>query len=265
MAASHVQSKSLSTDGTTSSSVAATFTGTVAAGNLVCGVVTWGGVSTDLSTVTDDKGNSYTIPSGTGTTGSPVGTFGRLDDNPGGGSSAIFYLANISNGPVTVTANFGSAQGFRGISIHEVSGVSGLDKYRGQIQAAPGTGANAVTSSAVTPASDGQYIFGGSVLASSIRSTPLFSAGTGYTEREEAGNAGGTIVNLTSESQVQTTAASIAATFTASTGSDDFASFIMTFTASSGATTVASPDTSAMGLSDVANPVTALIRAVEGV
>ncbi len=245
MAAAHVQSKSIATDGATATSIAITFTatGAVASGNLVCGMVVWGGVAGDLTSIDDDKSNTYTIVSAV-----------TLDDNPSGGSAAVFYKENITNGPITITAHFGSAQGFRGLTCHEASGLataSALDKSASQIQNAPGTGTNAVTSTAVTTTTNGQYIFGACSLMSNIRNANEFTAGTGYVEREEQGD--GAVANLTSESQVQTSAGSIAATFTASAsaGADDLGTFILTFKTPAAGTTL-TPTVGAAALTGLA-------------
>ena len=221
--ASRIQSKSTSTGSATSTTIAATFSAAVTSGNLVCGFVTWGNDTTTLLTnVTDDKSNTYTIVRRTPTAGS-------------GQTLASFYCANITNAPTIITATFSSAIGYRGILFHEVNGVNTLDVETGQYQATPGTGTDAITSGAITTTSNGEYIIGGVVDSSGSQALPYYTAGTGYGKVEEAGASGAT--NCCTEDLIQSSAGSIAATFTQSLAHKQ-TTLIMTFKQSAGGGTV---------------------------
>lgn len=108
MAFAFVKAASTGTDGTTATSIAITWAA-VGSGNMVCGVLTWGGATTDLTSVTDNAANSYTIVR-------------RILDTPDGQCAACFYGYNLSGGPTTITANFGTTVPYRGMSLQEFSG-----------------------------------------------------------------------------------------------------------------------------------------------
>jgi hypothetical protein len=89
---------------------------------------------------------------------------------------------------------------------------------------------NAITSTAFTPTQSGDLIYGGTV---NSNNNDQATAGTGFTF---AGNdsAGAGTVPVITEFLVQGTAASIAATFTDTTGSDSWSTFVMAFKAAAG-------------------------------
>jgi hypothetical protein len=191
----------------------------------VCGIVCWGSGTNDLTSVTDDKGNTYTVQQ-------------TVLDTAQAESMAAFFLPNITNGPITITGNLSTARGFRGIAFHEVSGVLTslpLDKNAGQDLIQPGTAANAVTSGSVTTTAAGDYIFAGTTDTAAVHASE-FAAGTGYTIREQTGSA--TAASLATEDQIQAAAAAIAGTFTAAAdgATDTYITFIMAFKASAAAT-----------------------------
>lgn len=224
MAAAFVQSKSSAILGTTTAStIPVTLGATVTSGNLVCGGVAWddGGGTVSLSSVTDDKGNSYTVQRTT-------------TDATNGQRGATFFKDNITNGPVTITANLSSSTGSRAISIHEVSGLQAtpLDVETGQVNASPGTGTDGATSGAVTTTADGDYIFGFFEDTAAYRANTELTAGTGFTKREETGVAGTTLCIMT-EDLIQSSAGSIAATATHA-NNDATISMILTFKATGG-------------------------------
>lgn len=174
------------------------FGSNVAANNLIVGAVTWDGNHT-LSSVTDSQGNTYTLETVVRDGATPTV------------SLQVFHTIAGSSAACTVTATLSGNANRKAIVVHEVSGVQTTagyrDKYAGQSQSNPGTGSNAVTSGSVTTTTDGQYIFGAT-------GDPGYSTGktqgTGYTLQETDG----VMSILTSEDQVQTSAGSIAATFT---------------------------------------------------
>lgn len=203
--AAFVQSKATSPDGTTSATtVAATFTSTVGNAGAVCGVVSYQASGAALSTVTDDKSNSYTVQR----------TVTNQDVK-----MSTFYLANITNAPSTITATFASATQYRSLIIIEASGIataSALDVETGQASLSPGGGANDISSGSVTTTADGDFICG-FVVETSAFNTNEFTAGTSvaYTKREE--NGGANQIDMAAETFVQSTQGAIAATFAGAT------------------------------------------------
>ena len=215
------------------------FKAVVQSGSTVMGIVTYGGATSNLSTIDDDKSNSYTIVR-------------RLRYATADQSAATFYLHNITNGPITLTFHFGGSTAWVGVSMREVAGLvnAAPDKEIGQVQSpAPGTGADACTSTAVTPTEDGEYIFGG-FSDTNMRRRP-FSVGTNFTNFSLCGNyqgSGSTTswdrVGVCSEQLIQGTAASISATATENF-SDVVISMIMAFkTATGGGATPVNADIS---------------------
>ncbi len=215
-----VQAQILGTDGTTATTIAATFSTAVTSGNLVAGACMWGSANTsDLTSVTDNQSNTYTIVR-------------SIADAGDGQSAATFYRANVTNAPTTVTCNLAASLPYRGISIHEVSGAdtsAPLGVETGQTQQSPGTGANALTSGSVTTTTNGEYIYGVSFNDGDLGTgSSDFAPGTGFTERSE--HLTTTELSLASEDQIQTSAGSIAATFTLARNFSHI-TFIMTFKA----------------------------------
>src|SRR5229473_6651810 len=189
----------------TATTISATFASNVLAGNLIAVYVTYDGTGT-LNSVTDSLGNTYTIVQ-------------TISDGTHVQKSATAYAKNIAGGANTVTAPFASAICCRLIIAHEITGADtaapldgGLGVgFSGQVQAAPGNGANAVTSGNMTTVTNGDYIFGATSDSSGL-TTQTISAGTGETIRVNSSGATG---NATaSEEKIQATAGAVASTFT---------------------------------------------------
>jgi hypothetical protein len=233
MAFAFVQAQSAGTNGTSATTIAVTVTA-VGAGNLVAGVLTWGGATTDLISVTDNKSggsNSYTIVR-------------RVLDSPDGQCAASFYGYNLSGGPTVITANFSSAVPYRGISVEEFSGsltasdpLDGANE-QGQLQASPGTGANGAKSGAgnLTPSQNNCLIWGGSVDTGALNAggSSEFAAGTNFTEPANAEYITASQISLSSEYWIQTTATAANASFTVTQNSPHI-TFMMVFKDTSGA------------------------------
>src|SRR5574343_505010 len=114
----------------------------VSSGNALVGMVTWDcSGSTTVSTVADNQSNSYS-----------VGT--QYKDTSNGQCAQSFWRGNITNGPTTITVTFSGTSPWRGGVMQEYTGVAALtdpsDGNTGQYQSGPGTGANAITTTAVT-------------------------------------------------------------------------------------------------------------------
>lgn len=182
--------------------VAVTLGAAVGSGNSLCGWVSWGSNTlTTLTSVTDDKGNTYTISD-------------KFPDNANVQSGAMFFLGNITNGPTIITAHFSPNQNFLQIGADEYSGVlAATNPSDGHsVCAAVQTGSTAtdfLSSGSFTTAVNGDLIYG--VTMDTFNAT-LATAGTGYTQRQTSTAQSDT----TSEDKVQSTAGSVAATFTTS-------------------------------------------------
>lgn len=187
----------------------------VGSGNSVLGLVTWDGTgSVALTSVTDDKGNTYNLET--------------VVTDPAPGRVCAFSRTNITNAPTIITANFASSVGYLSILADEFSGGSTATTderdgtaHTGQYQGAPGTGTNAITSGSVTTATNGDLIYGAVSVSTSI--TPP-SVGTGFT----IGNSSSyPDYAIASEYRIQTTAGSgTAATFTQA-GNENNSTFVI--------------------------------------
>lgn len=184
-AIAHVQSTGNSADGS-ASSIAQAFASNVTAGNLI--VVT--GYFGNTATCADSLGNTY--QSGA--------TNGRL---------RMFYAENISGGACTVTVSHDAAT-YRRISIHEYSGAktsASMDTSAQSGLVDPGSSAtNGNTTPAVTPSANGSLIVG--CIVNIPGGWTTVNPGTNYTERYD--NA----LDFEAEDYIQTTAASVSATWT---------------------------------------------------
>lgn len=206
MAITHVQSGKNGTSG-----AAVSIAATVAAignGNAVAGFVTWAtATTTDLTSVTDDKSNIYTIVDRGVATGHSI-------------CIASFYLQNITNAPTVITANFGSSISRIGIFLDEYSGVATVSPLDGHnLSSATGIGqtADAVTSGTFTTTGNGDLIYGAAI---DITGLNTLNAGTGFTVRINNDSTTGAFIST--EDKIQTSAGTIAATFTMlGTNNDD--------------------------------------------
>ena len=196
---------------------------TVQSGSAIIGLVRNDSNTDALSSVTDDKGNTYTIQR-------------RIN-----GSYCYFYsfyCLNITNGPKTFTANYSTSQGGRGIAVREVKNLlssAALDVETGQYQTpSPGTGTDAVTSGSVSPTVDNEYIIamGGDGIHTARREMN-FTKGTGYSKFDQCGHYSSFSTNhctysLWVEELKQGTKASVAGTAT-QVNSDVSVAFVMAF------------------------------------
>lgn len=214
MAVAYVRSANV-TEFVDSVTVAVAFGANVAAGNLICGAVSWPSITATLTGVTDTLGNTYTLLD------NPTEDTGNVS------RAAHFYAKNIAGGANTVTATFSASLTVKKLIIHEVSGcdtTAPSDKHQANVDLNVGTGADAVTSgAAVTTTTNGQYIFGWT-MSDNGNGGPE-AAGTNYTIRENVSN------RHSSEDRVQTTAGSAQVTFTDGANFGSHTSGILTFKA----------------------------------
>jgi hypothetical protein len=147
---------------TPSSSVAVTYPLAQTAGNLNIVAVGWNDTTSTVSSISDSKGNTYTLAIGP-TTGTGL-------------RQSIYYAKNIAAGSNTVTVTFNQAAIWVDVRVLEYSGLSTtspLDVTAG----AAGTGTSASSGAATTTAAN-ELIFG-----AGMTSTRFTAAGTGFTAR----------------------------------------------------------------------------------
>jgi hypothetical protein len=202
------EARNIDDSGATASTIAATFASGTGAGNLI---VVWVGWDTStgatLSSVTD---GGDTFSSG----------FGQVTDTVHRQAFQGWYAVNVAAGRTTVTVTFSTGAAFRGLIIQEYSGVvtnSAFDGGVGNLQSSPGTGSNAVTSTAITTTTAGDLVVGSSQDTINIcgAGLPQFSAGTNFTG--DTYTCTSTVnAEFRAEHLVQASAGSIAATFTLS-------------------------------------------------
>ena len=145
-----------------SASVAVTYPVAQIAGNLNIVAVGWNDTTSTVNTISDNRGNIYTLALGP-TTGTGL-------------RQSIYYAKNIAGGSNTVTVTFNQAAAFVDVRVLEYSGLdtaNPLDVAAG----AAGTGTLA-NSGAVTTTSASELIFG-----AGMTSTHFTGAGTGFTTR----------------------------------------------------------------------------------
>jgi hypothetical protein len=114
----------------------------MAAGNFA-----WIGSGVTISSITDDKSNSYTVEDTTAVTS----------------NFASFYALNLTNGPSKITVTLSGASTFLRMVSDEFSGIAtsaALDQHALNTLTAV-SGANSITSGNVTTAQSGELIYGG--------------------------------------------------------------------------------------------------------
>jgi hypothetical protein len=156
-----------------------------------------------------------------------TGNFTLVDTVAGTSRNTQAYAVISGSGSCTVTGNLSGTTNAN-LAVQEIAGINSsnpLDKHAMQKQVGPGTGTDAVTSGNVTTTANGDYIFG--VTFDDAGTNPTFTAGTGFTSRVTLPVSGG----LSMEDKIQSTAGSVAATFTSSGGNDTITG-IMAFNAS---------------------------------
>lgn len=174
------------------------------AGNLICGWIGWGNPGGEtLNSITDTRGNAYTLGS-------------QVNDVTNAQAYRHFHAKNIIGGGAnTITATFSVAVNFRFGQAAEYSGLdtsAPFDVQAVQFQAAPGTGADAVSSTALTTTVTNELVFGGTEnSAEDLPGTGTIVAGTGFTSRELLNTSTGRLEDLN-----KAAAGSQAATFTQS-------------------------------------------------
>ena len=233
------EATALNDSGVGATTIVRAFTSNITAGNMIIGAVGYGDVSTTVS-VADTLGNTYTV--------STV--------NADGGNlqyQRTFYANSSTGGANTVTVTFGTSVAYRRLYISEYSGLataSPNDGGTGQLQTSPGTGTDAITSGNIVTTVDGDLIWGITQNTSEVDpGTGTLVAGTGYTQDAQVGT-----VIMRAEHKTQTTAGSVAATFTASID-HRLLTNILAFKVASGAAVANVPTVSIQGQVNVSGSV----------
>jgi hypothetical protein len=199
MSIAHVQGNANGNSNAGALTFAVTLGANVGSGNAVVGAVYWyGGSGQTLTSVTDDQGNNYTL-----------GT--SLDDTTDVLLGRNFYLGNITNAPHIITATAAGANLSKvSIVVDEYTGcvasANPTDGQTGSFQASPTTATDAVTSTAITTTANGDLIWGS---AACFAGTTI-NAGTGFTQRQQQFSG----MSNTTADKIQSSAGSVAATFT---------------------------------------------------
>ncbi len=157
---SYVQGKSATL--TSGTSIAITYTAAQTAGDLNVVAVMWGDTTRAISSVTDSKGNTYTLA-----VGLTKGT---------GLSSAIYYAKNIASGSNTVTVTFNGSAGWPNVNVLEYKGLDTVNPLDVKA-AATGSGTTANSGSATTTSANELIVGMGNP------SSVFTSAGSGFTNR----------------------------------------------------------------------------------
>lgn len=187
------------------------FGSNTAADSIVAVHIQWGSTTFTLDSVTDTQSNTYTILNNPTT------------NTDGGFRSAMAYTWGTPAAALTITTTFSADPGRSAILMHEISGGLTTDPIDGNAinnQTNPGTGTDAVTSTAITPSQDNSYLFG-AVTASPAGAN--YSTGTGWTTRLTG------TVDQASEEIIQGSAGSQAATFTCDENFTETTTSIMAF------------------------------------
>lgn len=165
MAISLIQKKTVYNTATATQNLTASFNATITAGNLI--VVPINTYISTVSSVTDNKGNTYSL------IGSPAVN--------GSDRTYIYYAKNVVGGTVTVTVNFNAGNHIRSFGIYEYAGADKTAPFDKSVTGS-GTGTS-VTPGTVTPTNNNSLIVsvGGDYTPGG---TAAITAQTGYTLRD---------------------------------------------------------------------------------
>lgn len=207
MAANFVQGSSRMDFGGSTNPI--TLTG-VTSGNLLYAFIAWTSTTITLSSIADDKGNTWVVQDNPTT----IGTLGRV---------AQAYAMNVASGNTQITATF-SAGATSEIHVGELSGCATSSAQDAHIVnpqiggSSPGTGTDAVTSTAITTTTNGIIV--GCAFDIGVVTAP--NAGTGFTSIST-----GTMAR--SEYKLISSGGTMAATFTETESFAETATCAQTF------------------------------------
>ncbi len=203
-----VQSKAPATNnfcGGGSTCVLSSLSSGATAGNTIVACFRWAltsGTGINLTSVTDDGSNTYTVVAGTKKTAAG-GTQNEI-------GVQCAWASGVSGGTTTVTGHFSGGTNQNDGTTWEVTPASAVD----QSAVATGTmsaGSNPPTAGSVTTVSNGEFAVVMTTIDDSFGGGGVFVAGTGYTLVQ---NNGGGALDSASEHKAQTSAGAITLDFT---------------------------------------------------
>lgn len=204
MAYAHVTAVASTGDASGSSTTVATAAFALTAGNVVVFSVT-AGTNVNPSGVADTAGNTYSelvsCRIADAANSQFIWTYAAVD--------CIGNAANI------VTVTWAAAKTNRGILGGQYSGLStgAVDQQIGQLQTAPGTGADGLKSTTKTPTAQPAMLWGFSMNTGSLNNTPV--TGTGFTVRGSGILLGAGVDQARYEDERLTALSAVEATLTA--------------------------------------------------
>lgn len=205
-----------------SSGAALNLSVTYAAHDRVQVLITYGSATTITETLSDGT-NTYSL-------------LGHVNIAADTQTYSIYECKDAAAGTFTLAFTPGSAQAFRGICAANQAGLDNTTAGQeiGQTQASPGTGANAITSTTLTPASQPGMLMGFGI--DDAGSAVTVSAGTGFTTRGTIANWDSGIGDISRVEDIRLTATTAkAATFTASSAPGHTVAFAVFVPESGGA------------------------------
>lgn len=203
MAFTRIQGAQFENTATTANTYSISFGSTIGSGNCVVGFFQYDGSSNTLTSITDDKGNTYTVKDTT------------IDAGDGAVGSS-FILGNITNAPIQINFNFSTSHVSVWGVIDEFSGVKAQADPSEAHSVTAATGVNPTTSgvltaNTITPTTNGDLVWS-AITATQVVET--WTAGSGWTQGTQSVGSG----QSCSEYFTQSTAAGIAPTFQAALG-----------------------------------------------
>jgi phosphatidylinositol-3-phosphatase len=180
--------------------IQASFPANTTAGDLIVVAVSWDTSGGAQPRISDSQGNSYSMATNGNNTTLQQGL-------------AVFYAPNVKGGADTVTLGVSVPASYLRLNVQEYTGAAITNPVDGTAQNIDTKGSsavNGVTSGNGVTTLNGDLIFG-AVMGDSGNNTTV-TAGTGATQRLVAHN--GADDPLASEDLIQTSAGSVAATFT---------------------------------------------------
>lgn len=193
MGQSHVATVTKYT-GSATNTISMSFSSASTTGNLIVVHLSWDNTSRTVSSITDNKGNTYQSVNGVSTWNTTY-------------RSELYYAFDITGGgaPITVTANLsGNSSTYFQIYMSEYSGID-ITSPLDQKSANKGS-TTSVSSGAKTTSMNGELIYGVSIGASG-----LLTKGSGFTARS-------TVNQNVVEDKIGTTAGTYSATFISAGG-----------------------------------------------
>ena len=169
--------------------------------------------------VISSSGATHNVP-----TSSPSETWVLIATLNDGATDAmrmsIYKADNVTGGSTVITETYSGSIGNRFMAVKEILGTSGYDStasaFNAQMQNAPGTGTDVVTSGATPTLTSQPALFSGWTLEKSFNNNAPAS-GTGYNDDGSGGTGIAGLSSVRSESKIVTATTGDDATFTNAT------------------------------------------------